>query len=84
MELTAVVQYLGDLAHYSITPESNGIYHARLIRYDGPDVVTPPENVILVRGARNYWVGSSAEPHFLDALGQCIEERVRAGDPHSK
>ncbi len=84
MELTAIVRYLGDLAHYSVTPESNGIYHAKLIRYEGPDVVTPPENLILVRGARNYWVGSTAEQPLLDALGQSIEERVSSGGPHSR
>ena len=83
MELTAVVQYLGDKAYYSITPESCGIYHAQLIKYEGPDGVTPPENVILVRGSRHHWIGSSQEQHFLDELGKSIEERVRGSDPHS-
>lgn len=82
MELKACVWYLGDLAHYSITPDSYGIYQARLIKYEGPDGVTPPENVILVRSARQ-WVGSYEEPHFIQDLGNAIDERVRGGDPHS-
>lgn len=82
MEMKACVWYLGDLAHYSITPDSYGIYQARLIKYEGPDMVTPPENVLLVRSAR-HWVGSSDDSQFIQELGQAIEERVRHSDPHS-
>lgn len=85
MELTAVVQYAGNLAHYTITPESAGIYHARLLKYehaDGADGATPPLSVTLVRGVR-HWVGSTEEQHFVDQLGKAIEQRVRRGDPHS-
>lgn len=47
---------LGDLAFYTISPDSFGIYQARLVRYEVPDLVTPPEHVLLVRSARR-WVG---------------------------
>lgn len=80
MELKAVVQYLGDWAHYSVTPETAGIYHARLLKYEGPNVVTPPENITLVRSASR-WVGSYEEQHFVEELGRAIDDRVRAGDP---
>lgn len=82
MELKACVWYLGDLAHYAIFPDYSGIYQARLIRYEGPDVVTPPEYVLLVRSARQ-WVGSCDESWFVADLGRAIDERVRGGDPHS-
>ena len=82
MEMTAVVQYLGDLAHYSITPESDGIFSAQLLKYEGPNVVTPPHNLVLVRGVRK-WVGSYEEQYFVEELGRAIDERVRDGEPHS-
>ena len=82
MELKACVQYLGELAHYSITPEEYGIYHARLLKYEGPDGVTPPQSVLLVRSARN-WVGSYEEGYFVQDLGHAIDERVREGDPNN-
>lgn len=82
MELEAVVTYLGEQAHYAVTPETGGIYQARLIRYEGPDVITPPETVTLVRGVR-HWVGSTAESYLVDELGKAIEHRVRGSDPHA-
>ena len=82
MEMKAVVQYLGDWAHYSITPESFGIYHARLTNYEGANGVTPPENIVLVRGVRK-WVGSHEERALLNDLGRYIEDRVRDGEPNS-
>lgn len=82
MELKACVWYLGDPAYYSITPDDYGIYQARLVRYEGPDLVTPPEHVLLVRSARQ-WVGSCDEPWFIQDLGRIIDERVRGRDPHS-
>lgn len=83
MEMKAVVRFLGDLAHYSVTPEEYGIYHARLLKYEGPDGVTPPESVLLVKSARN-WVGSYEESYFVSELGDAIEQRLRdGGDPAS-
>lgn len=82
MEIKACVWYLGDLAHYAVTPDSYGIYQARLIKYEGPDVVIPPDHVLLVRSAR-HWVGSCDDTRFIQELGQAIEERVRHGDPQS-
>lgn len=83
MKLKAVVQFLGDRAHYSVTQVKKGIYDAHLLRYEGSSGVTPPQNVTLVRGVR-HWVGSYDEPYFVDELGQAIEERVRHGNPHQR
>jgi hypothetical protein len=83
MKLKAVVQFLGDRAHYSITQVKKGIYDAKLLRYEGSSGVTPPEAVTLVRGVR-HWVGSYDEPYFVDELGNAIEERVRHGNPHKQ
>lgn len=82
MELTAVVQFAGSRAHYTITRENVGIYQARLLKYEGGDWIYPPESVTLVRGAR-HWVGSTEEQCFVDQLGDVIEKRVRSGDPNS-
>jgi hypothetical protein len=82
MELKTCVWYAGDLAHYAVTPDQFGIYQARLIKYEGPDGITPPESVLLVRSARQ-WVGSYDEAGFIQDLGTAIDERVRDGDPHA-
>lgn len=77
-----MVSYLGDMAHYVFTSEATGVYHARLLKYEGPDGVSPPECVLLVKSARK-WVGSYEETYFVQELGYAIEQRVRSGDPHS-
>jgi hypothetical protein len=83
MELRAVVTYSGYLAHYAVTPDNFGVYHARLLKYDGPNGYNPPESLILVKGER-HWVSSCEERHFADDLGRVIEHRVRGGDPHAQ
>lgn len=52
MELKATVQFYGDPALYSVTVERGAIYNARLMAYEGPNVMAPPDNVILVRSVR--------------------------------
>lgn len=83
MELEAEVDFLGSRAHYAVSRETNGVYNARLVRYDGPSGVTPPERITLVYGVRR-WVGSYDEPYLVQELGNVIEGRVRdGGDPSS-
>jgi hypothetical protein len=80
MELKAVVQFEGGLAHYQISPESNGIYQARLLQYDGSIDKSPPAEVILVRGYRQ-WSGSYERHDLLNKIGDIIEERNRMDNP---
>lgn len=82
MELRAVVSYRGNLAHYAITPDNFGVYHARLLKYEGAGGKTPPESLILVKG-EGRWVSSCEEKRFTGSLGKAIEQRVRGGDPHT-
>lgn len=72
MKLTIVILYQGYPAHYVITRDGQGIYHARLLRYDGPDGVTPPEDLTLVRCLRR-WIGSYNEAWFVAELGKALE-----------
>lgn len=83
MELKAIVEFEGGLAHYRILPESNGIYQARLLEYDGNSGKTPPEEVILVRGYRQ-WSGSYDRQDLLNNIGNFIEERSRTGNPSER
>ena len=76
MELLATVQFYGDPAHYSVTLEREGIYNARLLAFDGPNIIAPPDNVILVRSVRK-WSGSYSEQDFIEELGRIIDERQR-------
>jgi hypothetical protein len=80
MELETVVQFNGGLAYYSISPESNGIYQARLLRYEGGSDRVPPAEVILVKGYRQ-WSGSFERQDLLNEIGKAIESRSRTGNP---
>ena len=83
MELLATVQFYGDPAHYAVTLEREGIYNARLLTYEGPNIMAPPDNVILVRSVRK-WSGSYSEQDFIEELGRAIDERQRSdGEPAS-
>lgn len=81
MKLKAVIQYLGKRATYEISPDTAGIYQARLLRYNGGDLVTPPQEITLVRSVRR-WAGSNEERPVIDALGKIIDRRVRGSNPH--
>lgn len=83
MELKAVVQFEGGLAYYQVSPESNGIYQARLLQYEGSLDKSPPMEVILVRGYRQ-WSGSYERQDLLNRIGDVIEERSRlnASEPN--
>lgn len=76
MEWKAVVRFSGDPAHYVIASERSGIYHARLLKFEGAPGVTPPKNILLVRGVRR-WNGSYEGQEFIDELGRAIESRQR-------
>lgn len=80
MELETVIQFNDGLAYYAISPESNGIYQARLLRYEGSHDRLPPTEVILVKGYRQ-WSGSSERQDLLNQIGKAIEGRSRVGNP---
>lgn len=80
MELETIVEYDGGLAYYSISPETNGIYQARLLQYKGDSDRPPPTEVILVRGYRQ-WSGSYERQDLLNQIGKAIESRNRTGHP---
>jgi hypothetical protein len=83
MELTATVHFYGDPAHYTVTEEREGIYNARLMVYEGPNIMAPPDNVILVRSVRK-WTGSYGEQDFIEELGRAIDLRQRnSSDPNT-
>lgn len=76
MEMKTTVQFFGDSAHYKVSIEKDGIYRAQLVNYDGPNIIAPPEEVILVRSVRK-WSGSYSEQDFITELGRAIDERNR-------
>lgn len=82
MELKAVVQYQGALAHYHISPENEGIYQAKLLRYDGRPERTPPQKVTLIKGQRQ-WSGNCDRQDLLNELGNTIEKKLKNGGPSS-
>lgn len=79
MELNAVVPFEDGVAYYTISPERNGIYQARLLRYEGQSDKRPPAEVILVRGYRQ-WSGSYERQDLLNEIGNVIESKNLSGD----
>ncbi len=82
MVINAVVPFEEGLAHYIVSPESNGIYQAKLVDFQGVAQKQPPKEVILVKGYRQ-WSGSYDRQELLNQIGSIIESRVRKGDPFS-
>lgn len=80
MELEAAVQFEDGVAHYHIYPENNGIYQARLLRFEGSSLKLPPPEVILVRGYRQ-WSGSYERQDLLNEIGSAIERGKGSNDP---
>ena len=82
MEMKAVVPFDEGIAHYVVLPESSGIYQAKLIQFEGNSNNKPPDEVILVKGYRQ-WSGSFERQDLLNSLGEQIENRTREGNPAS-
>ena len=82
MEMKAVVPFGEGMAHYLVSPESSGIYQARLVEFEGTAERMPPDEVILVKGYRQ-WSGSYERQDLLNSLGEAIESRIREGNPAS-
>jgi hypothetical protein len=80
MEMKAVVPFGEGMAHYLVSPESSGIYQARLVDFEGTAERKPPDEVILVKGYRQ-WSGSYERQDLLNSLGEAIESRAREGNP---
>jgi hypothetical protein len=72
MELKAKVRFEDGEAQYKVSPDRNGIFQARLEYFNGNSQRTPPQEIILVRGYRQ-WSGSYDRQDFLNQLGSAIE-----------
>jgi hypothetical protein len=75
MVLKACVRYKGGMAHYFITREHEGIYHAQLSRFDGRPDRYPPYEVTLIKG-RDEWLGSIEETSLLHHLGSIVDKKL--------
>jgi hypothetical protein len=82
MEMEAVVPFDEGIAHYLVSPDNSGIYQARLVQFEGNAGRMPPNEVILVKGYRQ-WSGSYERQDLLNSLGEAIEMRIREGNPAS-
>ena len=69
MELDAVVNYGDGRACFKIQKENPGIYHARLLYFEGNKKQGPPKELVLMRGIR-YWTGSHENEALLNELGK--------------
>jgi hypothetical protein len=76
MELLVSVNFRGALAHFKIRVETSGICFATLERYDGDKYKSPPKEITLMRGVRQ-WTGSNDDQFLLFELGKAIDDRLR-------
>jgi hypothetical protein len=72
VELETKVIYKGGGARFLIRPETEGIYTALLISFTGESSQSPPGEITLVRGVRN-WAGSIEDEILLGELGKFID-----------
>jgi len=72
VELEAKIKYKTGNACFKIQKDTEGIYTASLLNYDGENALSPPEGIILVRGIR-YWTGSVEDEILLTELGKLID-----------
>ena len=72
MKLEAIVNIGEAVAHFTVTPDRHGVYHAELIKYQGSPDAAPPSRITLVRGVRR-WTGSCDRQDILTELGEVID-----------
>lgn len=75
MWFSAIAKHKGGLAHYNIIQESEHVYHAILVKYDGKEVCTPPVDILLIRSIR-HWSGSIDDHSLMNELGVVIDRRI--------
>lgn len=73
VELKTSVKTKDGIAHYSLLPAGPGLYHARLIRFEGRPDSAPPSRIVLVRNVRQ-WSGSVDNEALLNTLGSAIDK----------
>ena len=72
VELETIINYRSCAACYRIQNESEGIFSAYLLYFDGDDSQAPPDGITLVKGIRN-WTGSIEDEILLSELGKFID-----------
>jgi hypothetical protein len=72
MELEVTVSYGDGKACFKIVKENPGVYHARLLYFEGSKKLSPPKEIVLIRGIR-CWAGSFEDDDLLNKLGKPIE-----------
>lgn len=75
MKLEAIVKLGDGAAHYLISREGRGCYKAELVNYSGETYNNVPNELILLRGYRN-WTGSTSNQQLLNELGEAIDSVV--------
>lgn len=75
MKLEAIVKVEEGAAHFDVSPVGGGVYYARLVRYTGRPGQAPPEEIVMVRGVRN-WNGSCDRTELINELGEVIDNII--------
>ena len=72
MKLDAIVKVQDNVAHFIVSPVGKGVYLAFLSGYQGAPELSPPEEIVLVRGLR-HWTGSCDNHDLISELGDVID-----------
>lgn len=78
MEVKATINYKGAPARYGVAEDTNGIYSATLVEYEGSVHNMPPVHLIITRGVR-HWIGSIDDDVLINDLGAAIDINVQSG-----
>lgn len=77
--MEARIAYKNGRACFTISRESEGLFTAHLVSFDGNGTPPPPYEITLLKGIRN-WTGSVEDDVLLDELGKFINSNWVAAD----
>ena len=73
MERTVAVFHQGAIAYYTILKGVDGVYSARMLKYNGSAANTPPQELHLQKEGRHWSPDNGAGQEMVDELGYAIE-----------
>lgn len=75
MEVTVVVLFRGALAHYSVAEQEQGKFEARLLKYTGSKLNSPPQEFLFRKEGR-HCIGSIEEQDLMDDLCHAVQTKL--------
>ena len=68
-----MIKFNNSRACFSIHQESEGIFMATLVSFQGKDHNSPPKEIVMVKSVRS-WAGSVEDEALLREIGEFIDQ----------